>query len=121
MFVEDALATVQENGEILPSFVKPADMEKDMDLYRRLDGVVIRVSQLGAKLRDTQMLAGSEAYSNALSVYKMFGMAAEAGLPGAQPIYERLRARFERPGSADADQVPETPENDAPLGELPVN
>lgn len=46
------------------------------------------------KLEDTQILAGSEAYVSALTGYKLFGAAADAGLPGADAIYDSLKTRF---------------------------
>lgn len=40
------------------------------------------------------MLAGSEAYISSLTSYRMFGAAASAGVPGADSIYETLKARL---------------------------
>ena len=41
-----------------------------------------------------RILAGSEAYVAALSVYKLVGAAASAGVEGTDTIYEQLRERF---------------------------
>ncbi|UPT69585.1 MAG: hypothetical protein M0D53_10425 [Flavobacterium sp. JAD_PAG50586_2] len=46
------------------------------------------------KLQDTQLLAGSEAYASGLTIYKLFGSAADAGIPGADAIYDQLKQRF---------------------------
>ena len=54
----------------------------------------IKLSQILEKINDTQLLAGSEAYTSALTVYKLFGSAADAGIPGTDTIYDLLKQRF---------------------------
>ncbi len=94
VFVEDALTAINNNTGILPSYINATEIGKDLELFEQLDELVQLVGQLYDKLKDTQMLAGSEAYVSSLVAYKLFASAADAGLPGADSIYNQLKQRF---------------------------
>jgi len=94
VFVEDALTAINNNTGILPSYINATEIGKDLELFEQLDELVQLVGQLYDKLKDTQMLAGSEAYVSSLVAYKLFASAADAGLPGAESIYNQLKQRF---------------------------
>lgn len=93
-FTEDAINAGMNNSSLIPSYISVENMQKDMTLFSQLDELIILTKQTLEKLEDTQMLAGSEAYTSALALYKMFRSAAEAGVPGADAIYNQLRQRF---------------------------
>ena len=93
-FTEDAINGASINSDIVPSYVKPAEMVKDLNLYNQLDEFVQRAARLSEKIQDTQMLAGSEAYVNALTIYRLAESAANAGVPGADTFYNKLKTRF---------------------------
>jgi len=101
VFVEDALTAINNNGGILPTYINAVEIGKDLELFEQLDELVQLVGQLYDKLKDTQMLAGSEAYVSSLVAYKLFASAADAGLPGAESIYNQLKQRFTVSGSTD--------------------
>jgi hypothetical protein len=101
LFVQDTLKVMKQNGAIMPNFVNVEELEKDFILYEQLDAVLSAVNQLQEKLRDTQMLAGSEAYSSALMAYRMFQMAADAGLAGMDTVVDDLKQRFAGQGSSE--------------------
>ncbi|MCH5718204.1 hypothetical protein [Niabella hibiscisoli] len=94
VFTEDAIQAALNNPEILPGFIKPQDLKTDLDLFHALDELVLLVQQMGEKLADTQLLAGSEAYASALTIYKIFAAAAGTGVAGSKTVYEQLRQRF---------------------------
>ena len=71
-----------------------AAMQADYQLFTQLDELLGLVRQVLERLEDTQMLAGSEAYVAALSAYKLFTAAADAGIAGADAIADSLRQRF---------------------------
>ncbi len=96
------------NPDILPGFIKPQDLKTDLDLYHALDELVLLVQQTAEKLADTQLLAGSEAYASALTIYKIFGAAAGTGVAGSKTVHEQLRQRFVG-AAAPAAPAPETP------------
>ena len=69
-------------------------MQNDLKLYQQLDELATILRQTLERIEDTRILAGSEAYVAALSVYKLAGAAASAGVEGTDTIYEQLRERF---------------------------
>ena len=106
VFTEDAILATTNNPDFLPAFVKAEDIKKDLDLFHALDEVVVLTRQIAEKLADTQMLAGSEAYTSALTVYKIFGAAATSGVAGSKTLYEQLRQRFTGMGPAATETTP---------------
>ena len=94
VFTEDAINAAVNNTGLIPSYVSVPNMQNDLLLFSQLDELVVLVKQLLEKLEDTQLLAGSEAYTSALATYKLFGSAADAGVPGADAIYNQLKTRF---------------------------
>jgi hypothetical protein len=108
VFTEDAIQAALNNPEILPGFIKPQDLKTDLNLYHALDELVLLVQQMGEKLADTQLLAGSEAYASALTIYKIFAAAAGTGVAGSKTVYEQLRQRFTG-AAAPVTPTPETP------------
>ena len=108
LFVDDALQACTNNASLLPTYVSVGEMQKDYDLYRTLEQVLQPLAQLYEKVRDTQILAGSEAYSSALTVYKLFQMAAAVGMPGMDTIVAQLSERFAGQGSNTTENS-ETP------------
>lgn len=98
LFVDDALQACNNNSQLLPNYVSVAEIQKDYDLYRSLEQILQPLAQLYEKVRDTQILAGSEAYSSSLTVYKLFQMAAAVGMPGMDTIVSQLAERFSGQG-----------------------
>lgn len=102
-FAEDAINAITNNAEMLPGYLKVADMQTDLQLFTQLDELSGLVRQLLEKIEDTQILAGSEAYVSALTGYKLFGAAASAGIPGSDAIYDGLKERFTVPANTSAE------------------
>lgn len=107
-FTEDAISAGVNNAGLLPSYVSPAGMQTDLTLFTQLDELIALHNQLGEKLQDTQLLAGSEAYVGALTLYKLFGSAADAGVAGSDAIYNQLKQRFA--GQGGGGNAPIEPE-----------
>jgi hypothetical protein len=105
-FVQDALLAMKNNEGMFPVYLSHAELAKDVKLYEQLDELVILSQQLTEKLRDTQILAGSEAYIMALLIYKMVGVAAQSGLPGMDTIYDQLGERFAGQGPTNSTLPP---------------
>ena len=93
-FVDDALAGAQQNIDLFPGYVKLDELQKDLALYTQLSPLVGRLASLSERLRDTQMLAGSEAYVTSLMIYRLTESASKAGLSGADTLCQTLRKRF---------------------------
>ncbi len=101
-FTEDAINAGINNSALIPSYASVTNMQNDLLLFNQLDEIKIMAKQLLEKLEDTQLLAGNEAYTSALTLYKLFGSAADAGVPGADTIYDQLRRRFAGQGGTGA-------------------
>ena len=108
VFTEDAILAGLNNGAIMPSYVSVPNMQSDLTLFGQLDEVIILIKQVLEKLEDTQLLAGSEAYSAALMLYKLFGSAADSGIAGADAVVAQLRQRFTSAGNIPMKQ-PQNP------------
>ena len=93
-FTEDAINAIANNASLFPAYLNVAQMQNDLKLYQQLDELATILRQTLERIEDTRILAGSEAYVAALSVYKLAGAAASAGVEGTDTIYEQLRERF---------------------------
>lgn len=94
VFTEDAINVATNNPSLFPSFINIDKMKQDLTLYQDLDELGGIISQILEKINDTQMLAGSEAYASALTVYKVLGAAAAVGVEGTKSAYDQLKERF---------------------------
>jgi hypothetical protein len=110
VFTEDAINAGINNSAMLPAFLSVSSMQTDMMVFDQLDELIFVMKQILEKLEDTQLLAGSEAYTTALMLYKLFGAAADSGIPGADAIVTQLRARFAAQGN-NSRPVPLNPNN----------
>jgi hypothetical protein len=108
-FTEDAISAIDNNPGYFPSYLSVEELQKDLRLFDQLDELVQMATQVCEQLSDTQMLAGSEAYVNALVGYKMVGAAASGGVPGAKTVYEKLKQRFEGQGNSTTVPADVTP------------
>jgi len=108
IFVDDALRTAEENQSVIPDYVDIAELRKDLELYESLSKVLLPIQQLTEKLRDTQILAGSESYTSALVIYNMFQMAAKMGLPGMDTVVAQLAERFQMTASSSTKEEENT-------------
>lgn len=105
-FTEDAINAGVNNPTLIPSYVSVASMQNDMLLFTQLDEIIMVTKQLLEKMEDTQLLVGSEAYTSALTLYKLFGSAADAGVGGTDSIVSQLKQRFAGQGGSG---IPATP------------
>ena len=110
-FTEDAINIAVQNPSLFPGYINPAEMQKDLLLFNQLDVLATSMRRVLEKIEDTLMLAGSESYISALAVYRSISAAAKAGVPGADSLYDQLRARFsEQGGTGDNNPAPPQPE-----------
>ncbi|OYX84935.1 MAG: hypothetical protein B7Y83_06470 [Flavobacteriales bacterium 32-34-25] len=93
-FTEDALNAAVNNATLVPGYISVPNMQSDLTLFAQMDEISGLANQLCERIEDTKMLAGSEAYNTALSLYKSFGTAADAGVLGADSIVDKLKTRF---------------------------
>lgn len=108
-FAEDALSAAVNNPTLVPPYLSVPNMQSDLTLFSQLDEISGLANQLCERIEDTRMLAGSEAYNVALSMYKSFGSAADAGVTGADSIMDKLKKRFAKNSSTSPANEPSTP------------
>lgn len=104
-FTEDAINAGVNNPALIPSYVSTAGMQNDMLLFSQLDEIIMITKQLLEKMEDTQLLAGGEAYASALTLYKLFSSAADAGVAGTDTIVSQLKQRFAGQGGSGIPAV----------------
>lgn len=100
---DKTVATVQKvksytdtNTEFVPAYMDTAEFRKDEAVVTSLDPLGNLAEQLASDIKDTMMLAGSEALLAALLYYGTVKEAASKGVTTAGPIYEDLKKRFSR-------------------------
>ena len=99
-FVEDAIAELTSRGKnIIPAFITPLMMQTDLTLYSQLDHIHNDVKDLLQRIEDMRRIVASEAKGVADVVYGVFDTAAQAGLPGAQAAYDKLKVRYKDNGA----------------------
>jgi hypothetical protein len=107
-FVTNAHDFSKEHPEFLPSFIKQDEFEIDVIDATQLLPLENNLTTLASQINDTAMLAGSEAYNNALLFYNNVKLAAKNNVPGAKEIFDELKIHFPRGKRKDeSDQTDE--------------
>ena len=98
VFCDDAIVEMGVHSAILPAFMTPLMVQKDLNLFEDFEQVIPALETMLGKFKDTQFLAGAEALSVCLIFYGLLKQAARAGVPGAQSSFDRLKKHFENRG-----------------------
>lgn len=93
-FDEKCQAYMESNPEFLPGFVDTAELDRDRALRSQLLRLAPDLMALAEQIEDTLTALGSEIVMVDFAYYQGVREAARRGLPGAQSIYDDLRARF---------------------------
>jgi hypothetical protein len=93
-FVEKVNLYTTSNPEFAPAFMHADELHSDLAMVVGLRPILDICDQLCSNVDDTNMLAGSEAYVQALMYYNSVKLAARTGQPSAKPIYDDLSMRF---------------------------
>ncbi|MCU0551499.1 MAG: hypothetical protein MUC48_19320 [Leptolyngbya sp. Prado105] len=94
-FVNTAFEMASHNPDFLPRSFDVEEMRKDLELFQDLNQILMRLAQLQNMIDDTCMLAGSEAYTAALTVYD-YAKKSGASANGLEPIVAEMREHFKR-------------------------
>ncbi|HLP45092.1 MAG TPA: hypothetical protein VK186_20580 [Candidatus Deferrimicrobium sp.] len=94
----------------LPQYVSLEEFKKDVDLSTWLRGIEKQLELISAKVRDTALVAESEAYRTARLYYHSVKAAAKAGDKEAEQITGDLAKHFKKQGSSKEEEPcpPET-------------
>ena len=102
-FVTKTADYAASNPAFVPPFVDLAELTQDVAGVSALTSLRQQFEQLALDTDSTVMLAGSEAYSNSLTIYSNIKFMAKNKQPGAQAAYDDLSVRFPgRPTKAAA-------------------
>ncbi|TAH19974.1 MAG: hypothetical protein EAZ08_07430 [Cytophagales bacterium] len=101
-FVEKTLDYVKSNPEFVPAYMNVLEFEKDATAVKNLVSMLNPITQIEQGVDDTEMLAGSEAYTAALIYYNSVKQAAKNNIPNAAAIYDDLSKRFDGQGKKKA-------------------
>ncbi|MFA8434546.1 MAG: hypothetical protein ACEPOZ_08530 [Marinifilaceae bacterium] len=93
-FVEKAVDYAAQYPDYMPGFIDINETKIDIESVRTLRQFLTPIESLASQLDDTMALAGSEAYTSALAIYKVLKNAANLGQPGAEEAAKELRYRF---------------------------
>lgn len=103
-FMERSVHYMGTNPEFLPGFVTMEEVKSDQSGRSHLLEVAPELRGLHESLQDTLMAVSSELWLASLAFYQNVRQGARRGLPGAEDIYNDLRARF--PGAVPASEDP---------------
>jgi hypothetical protein len=98
-FVAQALEVADMNSDFLPRSFDVAEMRRDIELYEKLNRILMSLTQLQDMVDDTCLLAGSEAYTAALTVYN-YAKTSAINANGMEPIVNEMREHFRKPPKA---------------------
>ena len=104
-FVSKVVEYTASNPKYIPSMMEPAEFKKDYDANQALLPLNAVSQQVSEMMKDTIMLAGHEAYVQALYYYGSVKLAAKSGDSEAKTIYEDLSKRFPRSKSSTTEKV----------------
>jgi hypothetical protein len=103
-FVLKAIDFADLYPNLVPGYVNVAELKKDMAAVVAMQTILRDIEESTSKLEDSILLAGSEAFSAALSIYNVAKDAAHRDVPGAKVAYNELKERF--PGRKKKDTPP---------------
>lgn len=99
VFAEDVLKELTVSGAgIIPPFISSVFMQNDLTLFDQLDTIAAMIDNLAQKISDIKRISGHEAYTTALTVYRIYDAANIAAIPGAKQAYDKLKERFDAQG-----------------------
>ncbi len=105
-FVDQALIVAQQFSDVLPRGFDVDQYARDVELYRALETVHIRLRDLFERVDDTRMLVGSEAMEGSRAVY--YHTKGHSGSGALNEASRALGRRYARGPQADAGEWKES-------------
>ena len=91
-FMRNCLMEMNSAGDLLPPFVKPEEVVKDLTCGDQLLELENSVTELLEHIRRNRRLVNHEAYTTTSMFYHTIGSAARAGMAQARAMYERMQS-----------------------------
>ena len=95
-FVTKAVEFMQEYPDLMPRYIEVASAIADFQAVQTLLPLNSQFANLEQLTSDSSMLSGSEAYAATLQFYNAVKLQAKENVPGAETVYNELKARFPR-------------------------
>jgi hypothetical protein len=105
-FVEKAFDFARQNSRFVPPYLDMDAFGADFADAHGLWTLRNAARQIEEGIDDTVMTAGSESYRAALLFYQSVKTAANAGISGAEAVYEELKKHFPQPGRPPKNTAP---------------
>ena len=93
-FVREALETIDEVPEVLPSYFDQAEIEERFALHEQVRSMEVKFMAFVEKLKDMRYRIGRQTWEDAITIYHSTRMASENRVPKASHYYNRMRKRF---------------------------
>lgn len=91
-FIRNCLMEMNSASDIIPPYLKPDEMVKDLACGEQLMELEITLAELLDNVRLNRRLANYEAYNGTSVFYRLVGAAARSGSASAKAMYERLQS-----------------------------
>ncbi len=104
-FVEQIVDIANDHPEILPPAFDLPEFKKDVALEKDLDDILTWASRVRKQIDDTHLMAGREAYQQALKIYKYL-QAAE----GLDELKQKIGEYFGKAREEEAEEGDAQPE-----------
>jgi hypothetical protein len=103
-FVIKAWEIADKNQHLVPEFIDMEAFHIDLNSTVTLREIYRSFEDLAQTVKDSLMLAGSEALQAALAFYAYLKLAAKSNVPGAESAYNELSEYFPGRGSKSTDE-----------------
>lgn len=99
-FVSKVVDYTISNPKLIPPMMQPEELKKDFEANKTLQPIYAISQQISDMMKDTLIVTGSEAYTQALLYYASVKMAVKMGDSEAKSIQEDLGKRFPKGSKA---------------------
>ncbi|MDO4229397.1 MAG: hypothetical protein Q4C98_06255 [Capnocytophaga sp.] len=95
-FVGKVVDYTASSPKFIPPMMEVEELKKDFEAHKALSPILAMAQQLVDILKDSQIVTGSEAYTQSLLYYASVKMAVKLGDSEAKAVHEDLGKRFPR-------------------------
>lgn len=99
VWVNKVSAYMLSHASLSPSFLDKAEYDKDMSAHAILNPVIDRLQVVLQSMLDTNVLLGSDLYTNSMMYYRNVKIAAKSNATGAAAVFNDLKQQFPGPGN----------------------
>lgn len=107
IFVREAMESIEEVPEILPTYVDAQTIRSRFKLHEQLRMLEDKSGAFYEKVKDLRYVVGRQVYEDGLMIYGGAKFASQNRVPKASYYYNRMRRRFLSNGSPAGNPAPE--------------